>query len=237
VFNHIGSFAAAGELTARSLFFGGVPMRFPQLRFAFLEGGAAWAASLYSDILGHWEKRNRDAVGRYDPAALDRDQLASLFAEHAQGQMRDRLARLDEGVAMLSEPIVGDDTVDEFAESLVGTADDIRTVFTERYFFGCEADDPMTALAFNTRLNPLDARLPAVFASDIGHWDVPDFRSVLAEAWELVEDGHLDPSDFRAFTFDNPVALWAGTNPEIFAGTVVEDAVRRQVADRRSSSV
>jgi predicted TIM-barrel fold metal-dependent hydrolase len=236
-FNHIGSFAAAGELTARSLFFGGVPMRFPGLRFAFLEGGAAWAASLYSDILGHWEKRNREAVTRYDPAALDRDQLAALFAEHAQGQMRDRLARLDEGVAMLSEPIVGDDTLDEFAESLVGTADDIRTVFTERYFFGCEADDPMTALAFNTRLNPLDARLPAVFASDIGHWDVPDFRSVLAEAWELVEDGHLDPSDFRAFTFDNPVALWAGNNPEIFAGTVVEEAVRREMADGRPSSV
>lgn len=229
VFNHIGSFAAAGELTARSLFFGGVPMRFPQLRFAFLEGGAAWAASLYSDILGHWEKRNRDDVTRYDPAALDRAQLSSLFAQHAQGRMRDRLDRLDEGVTMLSEPIIGDDTVDEFAESLVTAPDDIRTVFTERYFFGCEADDPMTALAFNSRLNPLGARLQAVFASDIGHWDVPDFRSVLAEAWELVEDGHLDPADFRAFTFDNPVALWAGNNADIFAGTVIEDAVRRQL--------
>ena len=48
VFNHIGNFAAGGELTARSLFFGGVPMRFPQLRFAFLEGGVAWACNLYS---------------------------------------------------------------------------------------------------------------------------------------------------------------------------------------------
>ncbi len=72
VFNHIGNFAAAGELTARSLFFGGVPMRFPELRFAFLEGGAAWACNLLSDILGHWEKRNRDAITQYDPAALDR---------------------------------------------------------------------------------------------------------------------------------------------------------------------
>ena len=84
----------------------------------------------------------------------------------------------------------------------------------------------MAAIAFNTRLNPLGARIPAIFASDIGHWDVPDFREVLHEAWELVDDGHLDPADFRAFTFDNPVALWAGTNPSIFEGTVVADAVR-----------
>ncbi len=39
-------------------------------------------------------------------------------------------------------------------------------------------------------------------------------------------DGHLDLADFRAFTFDNPVALWAGTNPTIFDGTVIEAAVR-----------
>ena len=57
VYNHIGSFAAAGEAAARSLFFGGVPRRFPELRFAFLEGGVAWGANLYADILGHFEKR------------------------------------------------------------------------------------------------------------------------------------------------------------------------------------
>jgi hypothetical protein len=126
---------------------------------------------------------------------------------------------------MLSEPLIGDDAVDEFAESGVSSVEEIRDVFTRRYFFGCEADDPMTALAFNTRLNPHGARLPAVFASDIGHWDVPDVREVLPEAWELVEDGHLDEADFTAFTFDNPIALWAGDDPSIFAGTVVEDAV------------
>ena len=41
---------------------------------------------------------------------------------------------------------------------------------------------------------------------------------------------NLDLDGFRAFTFDNPVALWAGTNPDIFAGTVVEDAVRTALA-------
>ena len=42
-------------------------MRFPQLRFAFLEGGAAWACNLLSDLLGHWEKRNRDAIAAVRP--------------------------------------------------------------------------------------------------------------------------------------------------------------------------
>ena len=65
-------------------------------------------------------------------------------------------------------------------------------VFTEQCFFGCEADDPMNALAFDAKINPEGARLRAMFASDIGHWDVPDFRGVLPEAWELVEDGLVD---------------------------------------------
>jgi predicted TIM-barrel fold metal-dependent hydrolase len=222
VFNHIGNFAAAGELTARSLFFGGVPMRFPGLRFAFLEGGAAWACNLLSDILGHWEKRNGEAIARYDPGALDRRQLEALFDEHSEGRIRDRRDRLGEGLNMLSEPIIGDDVVDEFAESQVKDADDIIEVFTTRYFFGCEADDPMTSLAFALSRTAAGARLPAIFASDIGHWDVPDFARVLCEAWESVDAGLLDESDFRALTFDHPVALWTGTNRAFFKGTVIE---------------
>ena len=233
VFNHIGNFAAAGELCARSLLFGGVPKRFPELRFAFLEGGTAWACNLYSDVLAHWEKRNVAAIAQYDPAALDRAELANLFERHTHGQVRDRLDRLNDGLHMLSETIVGDDTLDEFAESLLSSPDDVREIFTKQYFFGCEADDPMVALAFDTHLNPLGARLPAIFASDIGHWDVPDVRHVLSGAWELVERGHLDEAEFKEFTFEHPVALWTGTNPGIFDGTIVHDAVRRHLESRR----
>ena len=39
------------------------------------------------------------------------------------------------------------------------------------------------------------------------------------------DNRHLDAADFRAFTFGNPVALWAGTNPYFVAGTVIADAV------------
>src|SRR5262249_5646556 len=39
VFNHLGHFAQAHHLVARSMFMGGVTQRFPQMNFAFLEGG------------------------------------------------------------------------------------------------------------------------------------------------------------------------------------------------------
>src|SRR4051812_42047791 len=83
----------------------------------------------------------------------------------------------------------------------------IVPVFTEQCFFGCEADDPMNAMAFDTRLNPEGARLRAMFASDIGHWDVPDFTGVLPEAWELIEDDLVDRDQFRDFMFGNVVRL------------------------------
>ena len=42
------------------------------MNFAFLEGGVAWAASLYCDIIGHWEKRNLESLRRnLDPALVD----------------------------------------------------------------------------------------------------------------------------------------------------------------------
>jgi predicted TIM-barrel fold metal-dependent hydrolase len=224
VANHIGNFASGAEAMARSLFFGGVPMRFPELRFAFHEGGVAWAASLYADICSHWEKRNRDAIAHYDPRNLDRALLERLVREHGPAAIATRIDRLDETLGFLSDADEDPATLDEFASSGITDLDDVRRIFTEQYFFGCEADDPMNAMAFDAGRNPGGARLPAVFASDIGHWDVPDFRGVLAEAWELVEDGHVSTDDFRDFTFANAVRLWTGTNPDFFRGTVVESA-------------
>lgn len=224
VANHIGNFASGAEAMARSLFFGGVPMRFPELRFAFHEGGVAWAASLYADICSHWEKRNRDAIAHYDPRNLDRTHFEALVRAHAPAAFTDRLDRLDETLLFLSDPAEDPAGRDEFASAGITDLGDVRRVFTEQYFFGCEADDPMNAMAFDAGRNPGGARLPAVFASDIGHWDVPDFRGVLGEAWELVEDGHVSRDDFRDFTFANAVRLWSGTNADFFTGTVVEAA-------------
>ncbi|MEM7140794.1 MAG: amidohydrolase family protein [Actinomycetota bacterium] len=224
VFNHIGNFAAAGEAGLRSLLLGGAPMRFPDLRWAFLEGGVAWGANFLGDALGHYEKRNGEAIEHYNPARLDRSQLRSLFETHGADGVTGRLGRLDYALQMLSDPDEDEATIDEWAESGIRSADDIIELFRNRFYFGCEADDPMNALAYQRHLVPAGVRLRAIFASDIGHWDVPDFTEVLPEAFELVEKELLDADDFRDFVFDDPVRLFTAGNPDFFGGTVVADA-------------
>ena len=73
-------------------------------------------------------------------------------------------------------------TLDEFAPCEIEQEADIGDLFVPRFFFGCEADDPLTGAAFNTKLNPFGARLRAMFGSDVAHWDVPDMTEVLEEA-------------------------------------------------------
>jgi predicted TIM-barrel fold metal-dependent hydrolase len=224
VFNHLGNFAAAGEATCRSLILSGVTRRFPELRFAFLEGGVSWACTLYADLLGHWEKRNRQAIHHYDPAELDRSELARLFEQYGSREFAAHVDCIDQSLRVLSNPDEDHRFIDEFAPSQIEGPEQIQEIFERSFAFGCEADDPMNALAFNRRLNPRGARLRAIFGSDIGHWDVPDMRDVLTEAYELVERDLLTEEDFRAFVLDNPIALWTETNPDFFDGTVIGTA-------------
>src|SRR6267142_2236178 len=81
-YNHIGHFAAASEAVCKAIFLGGVTRRFPTLKMAFLEGGVGWACALYSDLIGHWKKRNREALEDTNPANLDRPRLAQLIREY-----------------------------------------------------------------------------------------------------------------------------------------------------------
>jgi hypothetical protein len=229
-YNQVGNFAAADEATCRSLVFGGVPMRFPNLVFAFQEGGVAWVSSLLAGILTHWDKRRIDRIQHYNPAHLDQEQLATLFKTYARGPVADRIDQLGDGLSGLSDPEEDLSHIDMFAESLIGSDEDIIDIFSKRFFYGCEADDPLNSLAFNTSISPAGARFPAVFASDIGHWDVRDMREVLPEAYELIEHGHVNDEEFRDFVFGNPVKLWATMNPDFFAGTAVEGAVARELA-------
>ncbi len=228
VFNHLGNFAAAGEAVCRSLFLHGVPSRFPSLRFAFLEGGVAWAAQLAADLVGHFEKRNRDAIHQFDPAALDRARLAALARQYGAPRVVDRLGELDANLHLLSEPGEDPARLDEFADVGVTSAQELARLFGERFFFGCEADDPLNAAAYDRARNPSGIRLHALFGSDIGHWDVPDIEEVLCEAFELVEEGIVAEEDFRRFAFASPVALWTAGNPHFFAGSAVAEAARKE---------
>jgi predicted TIM-barrel fold metal-dependent hydrolase len=228
VFNHLGNFAAAGEAVCRALFLAGVPRRFPRLRFAFLEGGVAWAAQLAADLVGHFEKRSREAVRSYDPAALDRARLSALAQQWGAPRVRERLGELDASLHLLSEPDEDPARLDEFAALGLDSAEALARLFAERFFFGCEADDPLNAVAYDRARNPFGLPLHALFGSDIGHWDVPEIGDVLVEAFELVEDGLVAEDDFRRFAFASPVALWTSGNPRFFEGTAVAEAVAKE---------
>ncbi len=223
MYNHIGHFGAAGEALCKALFMGGVTRRFPSLRVAFLEGGVSWARSLYADLIGHWDKRNRDAVLAYDPASLDRAVFADLIGRYGHPSVG---VDLSWGGMFAAR---GDGDLDEWAACAIDRPEDIRDQFLPNFFFGCEADDPTTTSAFDTEVNPFGARLAAMFGSDLGHWDVPDMREVLEEAYESVERGWLSPRDFRDFTFTNPVRFCTDANPTFFSGTSVESDVKRLV--------
>src|SRR4029078_12548415 len=69
--------------TAESLVMGGVTRRFPDLNFAFLEGGVAWAASLLCDLMGHWEKRNGPRMQYLETdARINRDEFMKYFERY-----------------------------------------------------------------------------------------------------------------------------------------------------------
>ena len=103
---------------------------------------------------------------------------------------------------------------------------DVRRVFSENFYFGCEADDRATMWAFDSRMGVL---LRPVFSSDFTHFDVPDFRKVIPEAFEMVEKGFVTDQDFREFTFTNAARLHTRNNRDFFKGTVVERAVRDEL--------
>jgi hypothetical protein len=211
---------------------GGVTRRFPTLKFAFLEGGVSWAASLYADLIGHWEKRNPKNLENYNPANLDYEQLLDLYRRYGGKMVEERLDRVSKE-GLLAGTKEASATLDDWAACGIERAEDIRDLFVPHFYFGCEADDPLNATAFNTKMNPFGARLGAVFSSDIGHWDVPDMSEVLEEAYELVEHGVITEEDFRDFVFTNPVKLWASMNPNFFKGTVVEQAAAKVMAEER----
>jgi predicted TIM-barrel fold metal-dependent hydrolase len=219
-YNHIGHFADAGHAAAKGIFLGGVTRRFPELRFAFLEGGVGWASQLFGDLVEHWERRNAKALENMKPEKLDRALLMSLVEKHGYAEHAAALRERDGWPDPELNTTGGLDELDDFAACKITRKEDWVDLYAKPYYFGCEADDRMNATAFS-RGNPFGAQLNAIYSSDIGHFDVIDMRDPLPEAYELVEDGFLTDDNFRDFTFTNAVKLWGTQNPRFFEGTVV----------------
>ena len=216
VWNHLGLHASMMDQVCRSLVLGGVTHRFPDLPFAFLEGGVGWAALLAAGLVEHWERRSPDGLAATDPAALDVDALAREFERF--GRPTDGLDRL----RALGGPPPAER--DEWRHTGAADERDVLDRLVRSCWFGCEGGDRTVAFAFSPAL-PHGVRLQAAFSSDLGHWDVESIGDVVAHAHRHVEDGLLTDADFRDLVFANPARLFLRANPAFFAGTPVEPFV------------
>jgi Amidohydrolase len=231
--NHIGHFADGSEAFARALFFGGVTKRFPKLRVGLLEGGADWGARVYIHLVDRWQKRGREGLVHYDPAATDRALYTELF-RHYGGELTK--GRSIEGEDLIRDTLGEHYTsrarqpkgaeLDDFAAAGIESVEDIKARWVDSFFFGSESDDRTVAHAFNDKANPLGVKVNAIYSSDVGHWDVPDLTDVLAESWALVEEGAISEADFKAWVFENPYKLYTDANPTFFEGTAIADKVK-----------
>jgi hypothetical protein len=225
-FNHVGHFAESNHAFARSVFLGGVVRRYPTLNFGFMEGGVSWASQMCGDLIEHWEKRRR--AGLQYPSATNVAELHELIGRYGDQRLKASaeaiIGSLDafRPECSLEELARPEHVVDDFEASGVNSKQDVRAVFTDNFYFGCEADDRATMWAFDPRMG---VRLRPVFSSDFTHFDVPDFREVIPEAFEMVEKRFVTEHDFREFTFTNAARLHTRNNPNFFKGTVVEQAV------------
>ncbi len=223
-YNHVGMFMQSMYPLCKALFMGGVERRFPHVPMAFMECGVSWAVPLLSDMIEHWEKRRPDAMGDFDPAKLDRDDLVAFAERYGAGLLPDGGPSWAE--ALFDSPIFSEPPEDRDDWAAVGapTRDDLAQRFSQTYFFGCEADDRTLGVAF-ARRNGLGIDLRPMLGSDIGHWDVAHADHVVPEAWEMVEHGLLTPQEFRAFTYDNAREFLTRSAPGFFDGTVLAGAV------------
>lgn len=219
VFNHVNGIAGAHEALCKALFLGGVYRRFPDLRIGFLEGGVTWGCALLADLIGHWDKRGGHAIGDLDPGRLDVAAVLALVEKYGNAEMTANLSQLGEH---LSRRPGRPQVLDEFAAAGVSSVEEIIEPFETRLYFGCEADDPLISFGFHLDLEGHRVALRPMLGSDVSHWDAPVMRTVMVEAYELLERGAVTPQEFEQFTFTNPVRLHAGANPRFFDGTICE---------------
>jgi predicted TIM-barrel fold metal-dependent hydrolase len=229
-YNHVGHFAESNHAFARGVFLGGLVHRYPSLNFGFMEGGVSWACQMCLDLIEHWEKRRR--AGLQYPSETDVAQMHHLIECYGDQKLKASVGaimnnldafRPECSVEELSRP---EHVVDDFEAAGINSKEDVRAVFSGNFYFGCEADDRATMWAFDPRMG---VRLRPIFSSDFTHFDVPDFKEVMPEAFELVEKGFINEQDFREFTFTNAARLHTRNNPDFFKGTVVERAVGEEL--------
>src|SRR5262249_49974305 len=132
-------FSSEQEAMCKSLFLAGVTRRFPQLTFGFLEGGVGWAATLYADLIGHWERRNRRGLENTDPQNLDHRRLVELAEKYAPEAIV-RAIRDRDALFQAEGPLEtgGIEELADFSACRIDRAETIRDLFVPSFYFGCE---------------------------------------------------------------------------------------------------
>lgn len=183
---------------------------------------------LYSDLIGHWKKRNRDALEDVNPANIDHSMFKDLLVRYGGKEWAARYEADPTPLQTFDTPNpLPSQELDDYARCGISRASDIKDLFTRNFYFGCEADDALNAWAYASNMNPFNARLKTLMGSDIGHFDVVNMAEVLEETYEAVEEGKITREDLRDFLFTNPAHFFGDANPNFFKGTFVEDATQR----------
>ena len=99
---------------------------------------------------------------RRNPTNLDRAELESLLREYGGARYEDKMDEMFAAMN-LAEPFTSAEQADrarvqagafdDFAAVPVQSGEELRRHFAERFYFGCEADDPMNAWAFDRTAN------------------------------------------------------------------------------------
>src|SRR5207247_10636456 len=105
-------------------------------------------------------KRNRGALENTDPARLDHSTLLALVEKYGKPAVGEALRR-GEGLDDNGNGTGGVENLDDYSRCKISRKEDFRDLYVSRYYFGCEADDPINAWAFNRKANAMGVRLNA----------------------------------------------------------------------------
>ena len=142
----------------KSLFLGGVSQRFPELRFLFLEGGVGWAPARCSPIS---PATGRSAASRDSHATAILGSPTSTSSSTSTGNTAVRCGgrRPREELAQRWD-VHPEDPTRQLREPADPSTEELRRLFVDRFYFGCEGDDPVMPSAFDVDRNP-GRRAPA----------------------------------------------------------------------------
>ena len=202
------------------MFLGGVTRRFPDLRFAFLEGGVGWGCQLFCDLIEHWERRGAKGLQNMDPTKLNRQMLREMVDKYGYDDIAAELDKRD-GWPLEEDFLTGGDAA--------------RRLHPLQYHAEAGLDRPLRhAVLFRLRGGRPDER--GRVRQDDAAWARGSTRSTARisgistsstcatrcpRRWSWSRTGPSPQDDFRDFTFANAVRLWGTQNPRFFEGTPV----------------